>query len=196
VRVLDVGGTVSYWKNNAPDLPRRCEFTLLNLEATSPEGLADARCVAGDARCMEFESAGFDVVFSNSVIEHVGTLNDQAAMAREVRRVGRSYFVQTPNRYFPLEPHFLFPAWQFLPLWFRAGLHRRWNLGWMRRQPDPLQARADVEQIRLLNRREMSRLFPEATIERESLGPFTKSLIAIRHGAFPDSGLRAHPAGT
>jgi hypothetical protein len=180
VRVLDIGGTPSFWLNNAPTLPKRCQFTLLNLEAADTAGLADARCVVGDARRTSFADLEFDVVFSNSVIEHVGALYDQLAMAREVRRVARAYFVQTPNRYFPLEPHFLFPFWQFLPLWFRAALHRRAKLGWMHRQPDDLLARADVEQVRLLNRREMNRLFPDATIQDETLGPFTKSLIAIR----------------
>lgn len=180
VRVLDIGGTPSFWLLNAPTLPKRCEFTLLNLDTASTEGLAHACSVVGDARRMTFANLEFDVAFSNSVIEHVGTLYDQMAMAREVRRVARAYFVQTPNRYFPLEPHFLFPLWQFLPLWFRTALHRRAQLGWMQRQPDALLARAGVEQIRLLNRTEMIRLFPDATMRDETLGPFTKSLIAIR----------------
>jgi hypothetical protein len=180
VRVLDIGGTPSFWLHNAPSLPKQCDFTLLNLDPASTEGLASARCVVGDARHTDFADREFDVVFSNSVLEHVGTLFDQMAMAREVRRVSRAYFVQTPNRYFPLEPHFLFPLWQFLPAWFRAALHRRFKLGWMERQPDPLLARAGVEQVRLVNHTELHRLFPDAVIHRESLGPLTKSLIAIR----------------
>lgn len=180
VRVLDIGGTPAFWLHNAPTLPKQCDFTLLNLDPASTEELPRARCVVGDARRTSFADLEFDVVFSNSVIEHVGTLYDQRAMAREVRRVARAYFVQTPNRYFPLEPHFLFPFWQFLPAWFRAALHRRFKLGWMQRQPDTLLARADVEQVRLLNRTELGRLFPDATIHRETLGPLTKSLIAVR----------------
>ncbi|HAV60892.1 MAG TPA: methyltransferase type 11 [Verrucomicrobiales bacterium] len=180
VRVLDIGGTPSFWLNNAPALPRRCHITLLNLEPVADSGLENVKCLVGDARATGFADGAYDVVFSNSVIEHVGTLFDQMAMAREVRRVSRAYFVQTPNRYFPMEPHFLFPFWQFLPTWFRAALHRRFGLGWMQRQPDPLLARAGVEQVRLLTTAEMTGLFADAQIKRERVVGFTKSLIALR----------------
>ncbi len=181
VRILDVGGTPEFWLGNAPDLGRKCRLTLLNLGASDVSGLTDAVSIAGDARKMpEFANHSFDVCFSNSVIEHVGTLYDQMAMAAEVRRVAKSWFIQTPNRFFPLEPHFLFPCWQFLPVWLRARLlaARRW--GWMPQVPDPVRSRAEVEQIRLLSYGEMRTLFPEGEIRRETLGPLTKSLIAIQ----------------
>lgn len=134
----------------------------------------------GDARHMPFETGSFDVCFSNSVIEHVGTYGDQMAMAGEVARVGKSYFVQTPNRWFPLEPHFLVPGWQFLPLTVRASLHQSFRLGWIERQPDAVRARAEVEQIRLMTRGELRHLFKEARIEPEWFGPFVKSWIAVK----------------
>jgi hypothetical protein len=180
VRILDVGGTASFWVNNAPSLPKQCHFTLLNLELESTGGLKNACSLVGDARETGLEDNEFDIVFSNSVIEHVGTLYDQMAMAKEVQRVAKSFFLQTPNRYFPLEPHFLCPFWQFLPTWFRAALHRRVRLGWMNREPDALLARAGVEQVRLLTHYEMKRLFGDAQIHTETIGPLTKSLIAVR----------------
>ncbi|MEW6302157.1 MAG: class I SAM-dependent methyltransferase [Verrucomicrobiota bacterium] len=176
VRILDVGGTSASWAQT--ELPANCEVTLLNLEAeTAP--LPRFTSVAGDARKMpQFRDRAFDLGYSNSVIEHVGTLFDQMAMAAEIRRICRGYFVQTPNRHFPLEPHFLIPCWQYLPV----GLRRRWlqnrDLGWMKCEPDPLRAQAEVEQIRLLTAREMRLLFPDAKLWRERLGPFTKSLVA------------------
>ena len=63
----------------------------------------------------EFTTGEFDVVFSNSVIEHVGDFDDQRRMADEVRRVGRRFFVQTPNRWFPLEVHTRLPFVHWLP---------------------------------------------------------------------------------
>ena len=60
-----------------------------------------------------FKDKSFDAVFSNSVIEHVGTFEDQKMMANEVIRVTNFYFIQTPNLYFPIEPHFLVPFFQF-----------------------------------------------------------------------------------
>lgn len=181
VRILDVGGTANFWKTNTPETPKQLQITLLNLMRESTEGLENVIAVAGDARRMnEFANRSFDICFSNSVIEHVGTYADQLAAAQEMRRVARNYFVQTPNRWFPLEPHFLFPGWQFLPLTCRVWLHQSCNLGWMPRQPNPQLAEAEVRQIRLLTFGEMRQLFPEATIHRETLGPLTKSFMAVR----------------
>lgn len=181
VRVLDVGGTAAFWQQNRDALVRRCHLTILNLDRADLDGLPEAEAAAGDARRMpQFADGSFDVIFSNSVIEHVGTLYDQMAMAAEVRRVGRAYFVQTPNRWFPLEPHYLMPLWQFWPLCLRAWLQRRRTIGWMPRQPDPLRARAEVEQVRLLGGREMRGLFPDAEQLAERLGPLVKSWVARR----------------
>ena len=181
VRILDVGGTAGFWLRNAPTLPKAIHLTLLNLETVATEGLPNAVAVAGDARDLrQFADQSFAICFSNSVIEHVGTFADQRAMAREVQRVAQSFFVQTPNRWFPLEPHFLFPGWQFLPLALRAALHRRFRLGWMPAQPDPARARREVEEIRLLTAAEMRELFPSAEIRREKIGPLTKSLMAVQ----------------
>lgn len=55
----------------------------------------------------QFQDNEFDAVFSNSVIEHVGDYEAQRQMANEIMRVGKRYFVQTPNFYFPIEPHIL-----------------------------------------------------------------------------------------
>lgn len=99
-------------------------------------------------------------------------------MAKEVCRVGRRYFVQTPNKYFPLEPHFLFPFFQFLPIWIRVLLLRNFNLGWFVKTPDKAKAKEIVEGIRLLNKREFTSLFPNASIYQEKVFGITKSFLA------------------
>ena len=87
-------------------------------------GLREARpWISRDATNLhEFGDASFDIAFSNSVIEHLSTFENQARMAAEVRRVARAYWVQTPNFWFPIEPHFLVPAWHWLPGWLMAVL--------------------------------------------------------------------------
>src|SRR5206468_3871499 len=55
------------------------------------------------------------IVFSNSVIEHVGTREDQRQFAREVARDGKKYWIQTPNRRFPFDHHVMLPAIHFPP---------------------------------------------------------------------------------
>jgi hypothetical protein len=99
-------------------------------------------------------------------------------MAAEVRRVATRYFVQTPNYYFPLEPHFFFPGFQYLPPRTRVWLVRHFALGWFPKMPDPEQARREVEQIRLLKKREVQALFPGATLHAERVAGLTVSWVA------------------
>jgi hypothetical protein len=110
-RVLDVGGTPDNWDLS----PVRPRLTLLNMPRAHDDLGAGTRWVAGDGRALPFADGAFDVVFSNSVIEHVGALPQQRCFADEVRRVGRSYWVQTPNRGFPIEQHLFTPLVHWLP---------------------------------------------------------------------------------
>lgn len=183
IRVLDVGGEEKFWRQvNAYDLPN-VSITLLNLEKTSTT-IPSFTAVVGDARNMsEFMTAEFDVVFSNSVIEHVGDMNDQRRMAGEVKRVGKRYYVQTPNRYFPIEPHFLLPLFQFYPfrlkVWFFLNfefLLAGRSIGW-RRAGNPQEADLMARSIRLLSERELCNLFPGGQIWHEKVLGLTKSLI-------------------
>ena len=127
--------------------------------------------VQADGTDLPFEDGEFDVGFSNSVIEHVPE-HLQPAFASEMARVAKRYFVQTPNRYFPIEPHYQLPLFQFLPERGRRALNRRFTLGW--------QPKGEWEDINLLSKRDLRRLFPEAEIHRERILGLTKSLIAVR----------------
>ena len=177
IHILDIGGTEAYWKTMGLDFEDQLFITLLNL--TQHEViLPNVTSIVGDARSVQADNASFDVVFSNSVIEHVGNYQDQLQMAKEVVRVGRRYFVQTPNKYFPLEPHFLFPFFQFLPIWIRVLLLQNFNLGWFVKTPDKAKAREIVEEIRLLSKREFISLFPNASIFQEKVFGMTKSFVA------------------
>ena len=178
VTILDVGGTELFWKNAglAGDPGHRITLLNRNIQKVSHSNLT---AIAGDARSLaSYGDRSFDVVFSNSVIEHVGTAADQRAMADEVRRVGKAFFVQTPNRYFPIEPHFLFPLFQFLPRTMRILLVSHFALGWYPRARDQAHAEALVDGIRLLSEAEVRVMFPGATIQKEKFLLLTKSLVA------------------
>ncbi len=127
--------------------------------------------VQGDGTNLGFADAEFDIAFSNSVIEHVPP-DQQSRFASEISRVARGYFVQTPNPFFPIEPHYQFPFFQFLPRSARKALNRRFTLGW--------QARGQWEEITLLTASDLRRLFPDAEIKRERVLGLTKSVIAVR----------------
>lgn len=98
-------------------------------------------------------------------------------MAREVKRVGARYFLQTPNRHFPIEPHFLFPYFQFLPVPARVWLLQHFRLGWRSRIRDAGKARASVESVRLLSKAELIALFPDASLFEEKMVGLTKSFV-------------------
>jgi hypothetical protein len=182
VSILDVGGTPEFWVRHREELPVSASITLLNQSFDDCKDAGDLRYVVGDARRLDmFADFEFDMCFSNSVIEHVGGAADQKRMAREIERVARGYFVQTPNKWFPIEPHFLVPGWQFVPWPIRAWLLERRDWGWMKRAAGRESAIETVRSIRLLTASSLRALFPGAFIDREKFGPLTKSLIAIRH---------------
>ena len=179
VEILDIGGTQEFWSLMLPGDPGDIRVTLLNLEhqRVSSRHFVSA---SGDARAMpQFADRSFDVVFSNSVIEHVGSYVEQAKMAAEIRRVGKRYFVQTPNKRFPLEPHFLFPWFQYLPAAIRGGMLQRFNVGWYQRIPDAAAARAEVDSIQLLTRRRFVSLFPGAALHVERFAGLAKSFTVF-----------------
>ncbi|MCP6763093.1 MAG: class I SAM-dependent methyltransferase [Fischerella sp. CENA71] len=181
IKILDVGGTVKFWENTGllDRENKNIEITLLNLSfPTINSTYPNIKQVVGDARNMvNFHSNEFDIVFSNSVIEHVGSYHEQRQMANEVMRVGKRYYVQTPYLFFPIEPHFIFPLFQFFPLNFRVWLLTNFSLGWYGKVAPQDEAREIVTSIRLLNQREFVNLFPEATLYKEKLFGLTKSLI-------------------
>lgn len=181
-RVLDIGGTPDNW-TLAPVLPR---LTVLNL----PRALEAARegldWVAGDGCALPFGDGSFDVVFSNSVIEHVGTPERQRRFAAEVARVGKRYCVQTPNRWFPVETHLLTPWVHYLPKRWQAPLVRRWTVWAMLTGIQGERKHFYIEhylaEVHLLDRAALEALFPRATVVRERFLGLTKSLMAVlRH---------------
>jgi methyltransferase family protein len=180
VRILDIGGTNTFWEQRGWADREDVEITLVNVEP-QPRAHATIDPRVGDATDLgDFADGSFDVVFSNSVIEHLETFERQAAMAGEVRRLAPRYWVQTPNFWFPVEPHFLTPAWHWLPIGVRVTMLRRRRWGWRGPCPDVGEARAAVREVRLMRGSEVRELFAGATIRTERIGPFVKSFVAVR----------------
>lgn len=177
INILDIGGTQEYWINMGFD-ETDVNITLLNLseQTTSLPGFFS---IVGDAtNLIGLADNSFDIVFSNSVIEHLYTKENQRKMAKEVLRVGKYHFIQTPNYYFPIEPHFLFPGFQFLPKSVRTSLIHNFDLGHVPRKRNINDARMQVEEIRLLTVSEMRELFPHSQIWKENIGGLVKSVVA------------------
>jgi hypothetical protein len=170
-KVLDLGGLADTWRN----APGPLEVTVLNLPGADVAGGNAAHrftFVEGDA-CNVGGAAdkSYDIVFSNSVIEHVGDEAHQEAFAREVRRLGCSYWVQTPAIWFPVEAHTGMPFWWFYP----EALRRRLLRSWQRKLPEWTEM---VRGTRVLTRERVQQLFPEAEIYVERVCGIPKSYTA------------------
>jgi hypothetical protein len=179
-RVLDVGGTPECWRL----LERPPKVTLLNSTSDLERWSAPETQVAGDGRLLPFRDGAFDIVFSNSVIEHLGTREDQERFALEAARVGRAYWIQTPNRWFPLEQHLLTPFIHWLPRPWQRRLAPRLSLSNSLLSVGASRQKYYISHflndIRLIGPRELSRLFPGAKIIRERFLGLSKSLTAVR----------------
>ena len=179
--ILDVGGFANFWAGSGV----ASRITIVRPEG--PEALPagtppNLRSIGGDGCDLrEHADQSYDLVFSNSVIEHVGDEAQQRAFAREARRVGRSVWVQTPAREFPLEPHLLTPFIHWLP----PSLQERllpWTVWALLRTPAERSVWAEHVRARLLSRREMQEWFPGARIITERFCGWPKSYIAYLAG--------------
>lgn len=173
--LLDVGGTSNYWEQMGTLDDANLAITTLNLE---PQPDPDQRLTTevGSALELPYADNRFDIVFSNSVIEHVGGKANRIQMAKEVERVAsRGYFVQTPNRWFPIEPHFhRLACHPIMPESVRVRS--------LAKKPgfNAEIATQEIREIELMNKREVQELFPGARIAVERVFGLTKSFMALK----------------
>jgi ubiquinone/menaquinone biosynthesis C-methylase UbiE len=179
-RILDIGGTPDCWEL----IEERPRLVLLNTPRAKEELRGAASWVAGDGRALPFADGAFDIVFSNSVIEHVGDAESQRRFAREVARVGRAYWVQTPNRWFPVEQHLLTPLVHWLPKSWQRAIVPRFTVWSAIHRVAEDRRRFYLEHylsdVKLLGAGELRALFPGARLIRERFCGVTKSLVAFR----------------
>lgn len=181
--ILDVGGDAGYWHPFMERLAGLPITVLLANLRTSNVDLGDARFSFKHANACDLsfaEDRSFDLVHSNSVIEHVGLWRDMKAMAAEIMRVGSSYYVQTPYFWFPYEPHARMPGYQLLPHRVRARLHRFGAIGFYPQAADLDQAMIHAQDAAMLDKQQMRALFADGTLIEERAFGLTKSLIMVR----------------
>lgn len=176
MRVIDLGGSTKLWRFvNVP-----LDVTVLNLASQPIDqrqyGAHRFTIVRGDAtHAPELKDNSFDLVFSNSCIEHVGPADKQQAFADTVRRLAPSYWVQTPSKLFPVEAHTGLPLWWLYP----ERVRQRMIENWTRSRPVYGEFIAGT---RVLLRSDLTRFFPDAEILTERFSGIPKSYIAYRRG--------------
>lgn len=175
--ILDVGGTAFNWEL----VDYKNKVVLLNLTKEDDQGRADNfSFVIGDGTALEYADNEFDIVFSNSVIEHVGSFEKQQAYGREVMRVGKRIWIQTPAKSFFFEPHLITPFVHWLPKELQKKLLRNFSVwGWITR-PDQQYINDFVDQTRLVSFEEVKEIFPGCQILRERFLFMTKAFIVIK----------------
>jgi ubiquinone/menaquinone biosynthesis C-methylase UbiE len=176
--VLDIGGTAGWWKE---DFPQNVNVFIVNVDDDLQQDVVNNGFTfhKADGRALPFEDKQFDLTFSNSVIEHVGDYQDQARFASEAVRVSKKLYLQTPNKWFPVEPHLMTVFIQWLPYKVARRLLRYFSVWGLVARPSQQQIDDFLLSTRLLTRAEMKQLFPNAEIREERFLGMTKSFIVI-----------------
>jgi hypothetical protein len=188
IRILDLGGTVEYWRRVGIDFlaDNSCHVTVLNQRADAlvvDDGEAALFSTAAGDACdlSQFADNAFELVHSNSVVEHVGNWSRMKAFASETRRVGLSYYVQTPYFWFPIDPHYYrAPLIHWMPRPWQAQIIKSFPVALCGAGQSLDAAYEILDTTQLIDARQMAVLFPDAQLLSERLLGLTKSLMAIR----------------
>lgn len=184
MRILDVGAEInpagdgslqlidSYpWKSNLSAI-NLSEAHINKIKEVYPE--IDARI--GNACNLPYPDKSFDVVYSNAVIEHVGSFEHQKQMASEIMRVGKSWFVTTPNRWYPFEFHMRLPFVTWLPLHGYRVIGKLISYNHVAKK---YQFGLDRNELCLVTQRELEYLFPGSRIIKSRITFMAETLIVV-----------------
>lgn len=182
-KILDVGAQVRRGDHRDLQLidiyPWKHNITAVNVLEEHVQQIKEAypqvNAIRGDACELPLADKSFDLVYSNAVIEHVGDFQRQRKMASEVRRVGKHWFVTTPNRWFPFEFHLRLPLVTWLPgrLYLKIGSIYRFS-----HIEGRYMTGLDCSDIELLTARQMRKCFPESKIIKHRTTFMAETLIA------------------
>lgn len=175
--ILDVGGTPFNWQLiNCP-----AKITLLNLGPSDkfPSLPKNINYVQGDGTKILYPDKSFDVVFSNSVIEHLQNFERQQLFAEEICRVGKNYFVQTPARSFFFEPHFLTPFFHYLPKRSQKRLFQNFTIWGLFNRNQKEYGEKMIDDINLLDELDLRKLFPHGRLETEKWFGMKKAYLVV-----------------
>jgi SAM-dependent methyltransferase len=184
-KILDVGAEIDPkcnstlqfidlypWKRRISAL-NMSEDHIAKIKQVYPE--IDSR--VGDACALPWSDKSFDIVYSNAVIEHVGDFEKQKLMAKEIMRVGKAWFITTPNRWYPFEFHIRLPLVTWLPgnAYKQVGriiryshLRKRYAFGIGR-----------VANLRLMSARELRQCFSNSRIIKLRVTFMAETLIVV-----------------
>lgn len=189
VRIIDLGGSAEMWARWGVTEADRLLITLVNNHHIDKSHLGErlpgnfvSVCQMDVLKLCKGDLTSYDVVFSNSMLEHLSSVEEQARLAASIIDCGKPYFVQVPNKDCIVDPHFphllapFFAAWP-KPLQVRMlTLH---HLGSGNRSVSLVDAMRRLHYYTPLNRHSLRQLFPGATIAKERTFGLPLSLVAL-----------------
>lgn len=180
-RVLDIGSQVDNQSRQILErFPDKGRIVAANLMAQHLTAIRTAypgvHAVQTDARLLPFPDKSFDLVYSNAVIEHVGGFEDQKRMADEVRRVGKRWFLTTPNRWYPFEFHARMPFLSWLPPRLMHKAARLWAYNHVQGR---YRSGNDYSDVHLMTARQLRRAFPDSLILKPRVTFWPETLVVI-----------------
>lgn len=172
--VLDVGGRPMIWDLIYTEFGIKPNRLVLYNNESEVADFDEYECEIGDGTNMDYPSKYFDLVFSNSVIEHVGDMEKRRRFASECERVGRNIYIQTPNRWFPIEPHIVTLFIHWLPKRIYKTLSFFSLRYFTMKNSKFIEI---IDETHLISKSDLVKLFPDKYITHERLLMLTKSLI-------------------
>lgn len=175
-KILDVGGGQFNWQF----IKANPKVLILNIEKPIDfKNTQQFEFVQGDATNLEYPDKSFDIVYSNSVIEHLFSKENQVKMAKEIMRVGKKFYIQTPAKEFFVEPHLITPFIHWLPLKLQKKLMRNFTIWGLITRPSHEYIDNFLKERRLLTKKSFGELFPNCEIKVERFLLMPKSYIAV-----------------
>jgi hypothetical protein len=181
ISIVDLGGTPEFWLQNYITIKRNNKITIVNIDDKIGHQSKDSNLTlfVGDATSIpEFKNNSFDLTFSNSAIEHLGSWENMKKFANEARRLSTYYFIQTPNFHFPLEPHIQVPFFQYFPRPIQIWFLKTFNFWFSTNRNINIDNLTEyLDHCQLLTEEQVQFLFPDAKIHKEKFLGLTKSFL-------------------
>ena len=188
VSIVDFGGTEIFWKIIGSEylLEKNVKITLVNLEDYEVRNKEIFNFIKKDATCIDCKDNQYDFSFSNSVIEHLRDYEKMFDFGKEMKRVAEIFYCQTPNFWFPIEPHFFFPCFHFFPDPFKMKLVKNFSLGHYNKAKNDEEAIRIINDAKLLTKEMLMSFFGEGQILKEKFFFLNKSLIISNYKEMKD----------
>ena len=184
-RILDIGAEINPNGNRGVQLidsfPWKNNITAVNLSKKHIDLInryyPQVESVVADACKLPWPDNYFDIVYSNAVIEHVGRFQRQRKMAGEIMRVGKKWFVATPNRWYPFEFHLRLPFVSWIPYQNYHWVSRIVKYNHISNKYTFINK--DKPDFRLMTAKELKRCFPGSKVIKHRITFMPETLITI-----------------